>query len=137
VAADSLTIELCSPDQPPVEFQADKVVLPGADGVMTVMPGHTLFLTTLTNGAAIVHQGDETHFFAIHGGFAEILNDKIVVLADMLEASDDIDAARAEAAMARAKGRIQKPEEDTSVEQAEAAMARSLARLQAKNGEFY
>lgn len=118
-------------------MQADKIVLPGSDGIMTIMPGHTLFLTTLTNGVAIVHQDEETSFYAIHGGFAEILNDKVVILADMIEASDDIDSARAQAAKERAETRIRKPDTDTSVQRAQASLSRSRARLQAHNREIY
>ena len=128
---------MCSPTQEPVEMQADRIVLPGSDGIMTIMPGHTLFLTTLTNGVAIVHQNEETYFYAIHGGFAEIINDRVVILPDMLEASSDIDSARAQAAKERAETRIRKPDIDTSVQRAQASLSRSRARLQAHNCEIY
>lgn len=137
MAADTLTIELCSPSQAPLELTADKVVLPGSDGIMTVMPGHTLFLTTLASGVAIVHHDDETKFYAIHGGFAEILNDKVVILADLLEASDSIDLTRTQTAKERAEERIRKHENDTNLERAEESLARSNARLQAHNQELY
>lgn len=137
MAAETLTIELCSPARQPIEIQADKIVLPGSDGIMTIMPGHTLFLTTLTNGVAIVYQNEETSFYAIHGGFAEILNDKVVVLADILEIGDDIDSARAQASKERAEKRIRKPDPDISVQRAQESLARSQARLQAHNCEIY
>ena len=137
MAADTLTIELCSPSHAPIELTADEIVLPGSDGIMTVMPGHTLFLTTLASGVAIVHHDEETKFYAIHGGFAEILNDKVIILADLLEASDSIDSTRAQAAKGRAEERIHKHVSDTDLDRAEASLARSAARLQAHNQELY
>ena len=136
MSAESITIELCSPAATPVEFTADKVVIPGAGGIMTIMPGHTLLLTTLNSGVLIVHEGEEKTFFAVHGGFAEIAHNRIAVLADQLEHADDIDKARAEAAKSRAEELLSKPTEDTSVAQTEAALGRALARLQAHSGEL-
>ena len=137
MAAETMTIELCSPSLTPIDLQADEVVLPGSDGVMTIMPGHTLFLTTLASGVVIVHQGEESIFYAVHGGFVEILNDKVVVLADLLEAGDDIDSTRAQDSKERAEKRIDKHETNTDLQRAEASLARSLARLQAHNCENY
>lgn len=137
MAAKHLTVELCSPTQPPIELKADKIVLPGSDGIMTVMPGHTLFLTTLASGAIIAYRGKEKSFFAVHGGFAEILNDKVVILADLFEEGTKIDLARAKSAKERAEARIHKPEPDMSVPRAESAMARSVARIQAHSKENY
>jgi len=137
MAAESLTIDLCSPTQAPIEYTAEEVVLPGSEGVMTVLPGHTFVLTTLKTGVLIIQNGEEYDFFAVHGGFAEIARDRIKIIADQVEHAENIDKARAEAAKTRAEDSIAKPTEGHSVEQAEAAMARAIARIQAHGGEHY
>ena len=135
---DALTIELCSPQHAPVELDAAEIVLPGAAGVLTVLPGHTPALTSLTHGVVIVYDRNETaNFFAIHEGFAEILGDRILVLAEIMETRAAIDETRAKAALERAMGRLEKPRPDTSIPRAEAALARARARLRAHAGEEY
>ena len=84
-----------------------------------------------------MYRGKEKSFFAVHGGFAEILNDKVVILADLFEEGTKIDIARAKSAKERAEARINKPEPDMSVPRAESAMSRSLARIQAHSKENY
>ena len=135
--SDAVTIELCSPTRAPQALQAERVVLPGAGGVITIMPGHTEFLSQLESGAVIVHENDEMTFFAVHGGFVEVLRDRILVLADHVESASDIDPKRALAAQERAEERIQSPGDDTDIPRAELALARSLARIQAHSGELY
>ncbi len=130
MAADSLTIELCSPKTAPFKLTTNEVVIPGSEGMMTILPGHTLVLTTLKSGVLTVQQGEKKTFFAVHGGFAEIANDRISVLADQLEQAENIDKARAEAAKARAEERLAKVGPDTNVQRTEAALARALARLE-------
>lgn len=137
MAESELSIELVSPTRLPIELTAEKVVLPGTDGVITILPGHTPYLTTLMSGALIVHLGEEASFFAVHGGFVEVLNDRVVVLADLLEVAEDIDLDRAEASKGRAEGRIERPEPDTVVQRAEASLDRSLARMRAQSSEYY
>lgn len=138
MAKSALTIELCSPQHDPVSLEAAQVVVPGAAGVFTVLPGHTSVLTTLTHGVVIANLTDgEKRFFAIHGGFAEVLDDSVNVLADIMEESSGVDEARANAALERARTRLRKPEEDTDVQRAQTAVARSLARLQAHGHEEY
>lgn len=131
-----LQIELSSPAHPPVHCDSSEVVLPGAAGVLTVLPGHTPLLTTLGKGVIIVYGSDSApRHFAIHDGFAEVLDNRILVLADTMELAENIDPVRAEAASERARGRLDKHLEDVDVARAEAALARSLARLEAHAGQ--
>lgn len=133
-----LHLELCAPDHDPVELEAAEVIIPGAGGVFTVLPGHTNVLSTLTHGVVIATDEEENRdFYAVHGGFAEVMHDRIVILADRMEHGESIDSARAEASSERARQRIQKPEDDTNIERAEIALARSLVRLQAHGKEEY
>ena len=135
--SDALTVELSSPTRQPQTLDADKVVVPSAGGVITIMPGHTEYMSQLDYGAVIVHQGDEATFFAVHGGFVEVLDNHILILADLIESATDIDVQRAKEARQRAEERMQSRSDDIDVERAELSMARSIARLQAHEGEHY
>lgn len=131
-----LQLELSAPEHEPVEIQATEIVAPGSGGVFTVLPGHTPLLTTLTYGVLIVYRAEEDAVFcAVHEGFAEVLDDRVVVLADGMEFSDSIDAARAEAAKERAKDRINGVTHEHTVEQAQAWLGRARARIQAHGRE--
>ena len=127
-----LHLSLCAPTHPPVDIAADEIVVPGEAGIFTVLPGHTPLLTTLTKGVLIAYgTGSGERFFAVHDGFAEVLHNRITVLADTLELAEKIDAERAQAAAERARKRLDKREPELDVARAEAALARSLARLEA------
>lgn len=130
--AGTLTLEITSPRDQAAAPDAAMVVLPGSAGVMTVLPGHTPLLTTLGHGIVMSENAKkEQSFFAVHGGFAEILEDKILILADIFEEGTSIDRARAEAAAERAKDRLRKREDDLDTDRAEVALARAMARIQA------
>lgn len=138
--SDTIAIELVSPTAPPLELHASEVRLPGAAGIITIMPGHTEVLTLLNSGVVTVHNGDEVTFFAVHGGFVEVLKDRVLILADEMESADEIDVKRATAAKERAEDRLDNSgpdDEQTNIARAEAALARALARLQAHAREHY
>jgi F-type H+-transporting ATPase subunit epsilon len=138
MAEPQLHIELSSPIHPPIAMDAEQVVIPGEGGILTVYPGHTPLLSTVNHGVVIVDTGAEKpKFFAVHRGFAEILDNRVLILADGMESADSIDDKRAEAAMARAEERINKPPEDLDLTRALSALARAEARLQARRGEGY
>ena len=138
MAGESLQLELCSPTHAPVTYAVSEAIIPGAAGVFTVLPGHTPVLTTLGKGVLIAYPTTgKPHFFAVHDGFAEVLDNRISILADTLELAENIDSKRAESASERAQLLLRKPLEDTDMQRAEAAFARSLARLQAHARQEY
>jgi F-type H+-transporting ATPase subunit epsilon len=127
----SLTLEIVTPDRSLVNEQVDEVQLPGADGYFGVLPGHTPFLTTLQVGELWYRVGQEKHYLAIAFGFAEVLPDRVTVLAQIAERAQEIDVARAEAARKRAEERIARgPQGEHDFERARIAMMKSLIRLQ-------
>src|SRR5688572_30312091 len=109
----------------------DEVVAPGIEGYFGVLPGHAPFLTTLGIGELTYRIGREERHLAIAGGFAEVRNDKVIILADTAEAPEDIDRARAERARARAEQRLfgRSQESEVDYERAARAHARAQARL--------
>jgi len=138
MAENRLQIELSAPSHPPVVFEADEVSIPGTAGVFTVLPGHTPLLTTLNSGVIATFEGDSpSRAFAVHQGFAEVLANRITILANTLELAESIDSSRAEAAAERARERLRLREEETDIVRAEASLARSLARLQAQSGRTF
>src|SRR6187397_2361643 len=125
-----LTLEIVTPDRSIVREEVDEVELPGSEGYLGVLPGHTPLLTMLKVGELWYRVGQEKHYLAIAFGFAEVLPDRVTVLARIAEREQDIDIARAEAAMARAEKRIGEPRIDIDFERARIAMMKSLVRLQ-------
>ena len=127
-----LTLEIVTPDRAVVREEVDEVVVPGSEGYLGVLPGHTPLLATLKVGELWYRQGQEKHYAAIAFGFVEVLPDHVTVLAQVSERAQDIDVARAERAKRRAEERLasQMSAVDFDIERARIALMKSLLRLQ-------
>jgi F-type H+-transporting ATPase subunit epsilon len=129
--AERLTLELATPTRLVVSAEADEVVVPGGQGYFGVLPGHAPMLAALGIGEVIYRIGRDEHHVAVSGGFAEVRNDKVIILADSAETPADIDRARAELARERAEARLSgRNQEEIDYTRAAAALARALTRLQ-------
>ncbi len=129
--ADALTLEVATPTRLVVAEVVDEVVAPGSEGYFGVLPGHAPFLTTLGIGELTYRKGRDEFHLAVAGGFCEVRNDKVIVLADSAERPDDIDRDRAERARQRAEQRLAgRTPEEIDYTRAGAALARALTRLQ-------
>jgi F-type H+-transporting ATPase subunit epsilon len=129
--ADRLALELATPTRLVVTAEVDEVVVPGSLGYFGVLPGHAPLLATLGIGELTYRIGREEYHIAVSGGFAEVRNDKVIVLADVAETPADIDRARAERARDRAESRLGgRSQEEIDYTRAMCALARALARLQ-------
>ena len=129
--ADRLALEVATPTRLAVAETADEVILPGVNGYFGVLPGHAAFLSTLGVGELTYRVGRDERHLALAGGFAEIRNDKVIVLADTAELPEDIDRERAERARERAERRLAgRSPDDVDYARAAAALARALVRLQ-------
>ena len=126
----ALTLEIVTPERSLVSEQVDEVQLPGSEGYFGVLPGHTPLLATLQVGELWYRIGQEKRYLAVAFGFAEVLPDRVTVLAQIAERPEDIDVSRAEAAKKRAEERIARPPADVDFERARVAMMKSLIRLQ-------
>ena len=127
---DHLTLEIVTPDRSIAHGEVDEVVVPGAEGSFGVLPGHTPLLSTLTVGEIEYRRGDERSYVAVSFGFAEVLPDRVTILAQIAEASDEIDVTRAEAAVKRARERLDRPLAEMDYERVRLALLKSLVRLQ-------
>jgi len=129
--ADRLTLEVATPSRSIISEQVDEVVVPGVEGYFGVLPGHAPLLSTLGIGDLTYRFGRDERHVAVAGGFCEVRNDKVIVLADTAELPQEIDRARAERARDRAEQRLTgRSGEDVDYTRASAALARALNRLQ-------
>ncbi len=129
--ADALTLEVATPTRLVVADRVDEVVAPGIEGYFGVLPGHAPFLTTLGIGELTYRKGRDEFHLAVAGGFCEVRNDKVIVLADTAERPEDVDRDRAERARQRAEQRLAgRTPEEIDYTRAAAALARALTRLQ-------
>ena len=129
--AEQLVLEVVTPDKAVVSEEAQSVVAPGSEGEFGPLKGHTPFLTSLKIGALRYKDtsGRERHIF-INSGFAEVLPDKVTVLAESAERRKDIDVERAKQAKDRAEKRLSDKAGGVDEIRAEAALRRALHRLE-------
>ena len=107
----------------------DAVIAPGVEGQLEVLPRHTAFMTTLEPGELVLLKGGEEIGVVVSGGFLEVRENKVVILADAAERAEEIDVARAEEARRRAEERLVTREGVVDVARAEAELRRALTRL--------
>jgi F-type H+-transporting ATPase subunit epsilon len=107
----------------------DIIIAPGKEGELGILPHHSPLMTTLSPGEIIARKSGEEYSLAISGGFLEIQPDRVVVLADSAERAEEIDIARAEAAIKRAKEKLTTSSSQIETAQAEAALRRAIARM--------
>ena len=125
----TLKLEIVTAESPVFTGEVDAIIAPGTVGQFTILPHHAAFMTMLEAGELCLRMGGQETFMVVSGGFLEVMDDKVIVLADAAERADDIDAARAEEAKKRAQEQMRRPLTGPELVAAEAALRRSLARL--------
>jgi len=123
--------EVVTAERAVFDQDVDMVVAPGIEGQLGILPHHAPLMTALTFGELIIHRaGQEEEFLAIGGGFMEVQPDRVIILADSAERAEEIDIERAEEARQRAAQTMaQKRQDDVDFARAEAALRRSVLRL--------
>ena len=101
-----IDLQIVTPDRLIVQDAVDEVQIPGSEGYFGVLPGHTPLLASLAVGEMWYRKGQEKTFLAIAFGFAEVLPDRVTILARLAERAEEIDIERAEAARQRAEARL-------------------------------
>ncbi len=124
-----LTLEIVTPDRAIAHDQVDEVEIPGADGYFGVLPGHTPLLASLQVGEMWYRKADERFYLSIAFGFAEVLPDRVTILAQIAERAEEIDVARAEDEKKRAEARLAHRPSDVEMEAARVSMLKALVRL--------
>ena len=125
----TLHLDIVTPDRVVLGADVDYVGASGVDGQFGVMPDHAPLLAALKIGDLYYRQGNDVKWAFVSGGFAEVADNKVTVLAEAAELAADIDVDRAEQARARAEKRLASPEPDTDVARAELALTRAIARI--------
>jgi len=125
-----LTLEIVTPDELLLHETVDEVEIPGADGYFGVLPGHTPLLATLQVGELWYRKGSERHFLSIAFGFAEVLPDRVTILAQIGEKAETIDIDRAETEKKRAQDALATAKTEFDLEMARISMLKALIRLQ-------
>ena len=124
-------LEFVTPERAIVHDDVDEVELPGVDGFFGVLPGHAPLLAALRTGEMWYRKGADKKFAFLAGGFAEVVADRVSVLALVAERADDIDLARAEASKRRAEEQLARPGvAEMDAERARLALLRAITRLQ-------
>lgn len=131
--AELFKVEIITPDRILYEGEAEFLEFSTASGEIGVYAKHIPMTTVLAPGAAIVHKGEDLIVAAVHAGFAEILGDKVTILAEIAEWPDEIDVDRAEAAKQRAEEHIANKTMDTDIKRAEFALRKALTRIDVAN----
>ena len=127
-----ITLEIVTPDRKVLSTDVDEVVLPSMNGSMGVLPGHAPLLCQLDVGEMSYRQGDQRKYLAVTGGFAEILREKVSILARTSEAAEDIDLERAKKAKQTAEEGVKPGSHPDAFAQAEVALKRALCRIEVK-----
>lgn len=125
---DTFELEIVTPDKLVVKDVAEEVQIPGKNGYLGVLPGHAPLITELSVGEISYKTAGATFSLAVAWGFAEVLPNKVTILAESAERPEEIDVPRAEAAKARAEEWLKKPEGD--VNRAMNALKRAEVRLE-------
>ena len=107
----------------------EALVAPGTEGELGILPHHAALMTMLQPGELMVRKGGEETFLAVTGGFLEVMENRISILADAAERSEEIDEERAREAMEQARERIAMRSADVDLEQALAQLRRATVRL--------
>ena len=122
-------IEIITPDRVFYTGESDFIEFTTASGQIGVYKNHIPLTTVLAPGIVTIHKGEDETRAAVHAGFAEILSDKVTLLAELAEWPDEIDVARAEAAKERAQERLNNHANEIDVKRAEYALHKALTRL--------
>ena len=134
--ADKIQLRVVTPSRMLLDEEVDEVTAPGELGEFGVLPNHISFLSTLVPGEMSYKQGPSKQFLAVGGGYAEVLDNVMTVLAPAAEFAGEIDSARAQRAKERAeKFLAELDREKKDWKMAEAALQRALVRIQVASRE--
>ncbi|WP_031484663.1 F0F1 ATP synthase subunit epsilon [Maridesulfovibrio frigidus] len=131
--ASKLLLEIVTPDRKVLSQEVDYVGAPGIEGEFGIMANHIPFLSALGIGNLHYNDGNRTHYVFVSGGFAEVGNNKVTILAEVAEKAVEIDIARAQKAQDKAKARMEKAKDRIESARAQAALHRAISRLSCKD----
>jgi F-type H+-transporting ATPase subunit epsilon len=133
--ADTFQLEIVTPEKKVVETTAEEVQIPGKNGYLGILPGHAPLITELSVGEITFRENSTEQKLAVAWGFAEILPNKVTILAETAERPSEIDVERARGAKERAEQRLSSGDTSVDVDRALDALHRAQARLDVASGK--
>ena len=129
---EKIELQVVTPERHILSEEVESLEMPGRDGYLGILPGHAPLISELGVGILTYHKGGQTRYLTVMYGFAEVLPDRVIVLAEISERAEEIDVARATAALERAKSDTPKAgSTEADWDRVNAAIERATARLQA------
>jgi len=123
-------LEIVTPEKQVVkDVAAEEAQIPGRDGYLGILPGHAPLITELKSGELTYHANGAMHTLAVAWGFAEVLPEKVTILAETAERPQEIDVPRAEKAKARAEERLKSSNPEVDYDRAEDSLQRAETRI--------
>jgi F-type H+-transporting ATPase subunit epsilon len=123
-------LEIVTPERLVVRDRVEEMQLPGRDGYLGILPGHAPLITELGIGQISYRENGRARYLAVAWGFAEVLPDRVSVLAETAERSEEIDVRRAEEARKRAEQRLTSGDPKIDCVRAQYALTRAATRLE-------
>jgi len=130
MAAQSLLLIVVTPERQLLREGVDDLQVPAADGYLGILPGHAPLVTELGVGELSYNVGRQSGHMAVIRGFAEVLPDRVILLAEVAERAEEIDVDRAKAALGRAQKRLSSQDPSLDWDRASLALQRALIRMQ-------
>lgn len=125
----TLRVSIVTPDGPVFDGEVEMVSTKAESGELGILPGHIPMVAPLQIGAVRLNKGNETEYVAVNGGFLEVQQEKVTILAQTAELAESIDLARAEEAKKRAESRLQSKQDDIDFKRAQLALKRAMNRI--------
>jgi F-type H+-transporting ATPase subunit epsilon len=130
--ANTLKLEIVTPDAKTYSEDVEMVTLPAAEGEMGIYPQHVPVMTQIVSGEIIVRKDGRDYFLAVGEGFVQITGERVAIMTDMAIRAENIDEAKAEEARRRAEARLAEVHDDEEIAIVTAALDHSLAQLKVK-----
>ncbi len=125
----TMRLEVITAERQVYDDDVEVLVAPGLDGELGILPHHAPLMTALQPGEVMIRKDGQESFLVVSGGFLEVMANRVTILADACERSEEIDEQRAQEAMKLAEERLSSRSADLDLEQAVAAFRRAETRL--------
>jgi F-type H+-transporting ATPase subunit epsilon len=127
---DTFQLEIVTPEKLVVRDSAEEAQIPGLNGYLGILPGHAPLITELGAGQISYRSGGQSHRFSLAWGFAEVLPDRVTVLAETVERAEEIDVPRAKEALSKAEESLKSAQSEHDYELALGKINRAQARIE-------
>ncbi len=131
--ANTLKLEIVTPDARAFSDQVEMVTIPGAEGEMGIYPQHVPLMAEIVSGELVARKDGRDILLAVGEGFVQITGDRVAILTDMAMRAENIDEAEAETARQRAEARLAEKLDEEETAKVQAALAHSLAKIKVKH----